>query len=46
MHMKAFSILARKMMHEDFRDRLVAAADSATVVGILQEEVLSRIATP
>ncbi|MBN2562901.1 MAG: phosphoenolpyruvate--protein phosphotransferase [Phycisphaerae bacterium] len=37
-HMKAFSTLARKLMHEEFRARLLAAPDRDTVRACLAEE--------
>lgn len=38
-HMKVFAKLARKLMHEGFRDRLNAAADTATIERALREEL-------
>jgi fructose-specific PTS system IIA-like component len=38
-HMKVFAKLARKLMHEGFRERMVAAADSAAVHACLAEEL-------
>ncbi|MFT3685701.1 MAG: phosphoenolpyruvate--protein phosphotransferase [Phycisphaerales bacterium] len=38
-HMKVFAKLARKLMHEEFRDRLNAAADSQAIEQTLREEL-------
>ena len=38
-HMRVFSKLARKLMHEDFRERLLAAPDRASVLACLAEEL-------
>lgn len=38
-HMKVFAKLARKLMHESFRDRLRAANDPATILKTLEEEL-------
>jgi fructose-specific PTS system IIA-like component len=38
-HMKVFSKLARRLMHEEFRDRLLAAADREAVLACLREEL-------
>jgi fructose-specific PTS system IIA-like component len=38
-HMKVFAKLARKLMHEDFRERIVAAEDAATVQSAFEEEL-------
>jgi fructose-specific PTS system IIA-like component len=39
MHMKVFAKLARKLMHEAFRERLSTAADAAAVETALREEL-------
>ena len=38
-HMKVFSKLARRLMHEDFRQRLLDAADASAVLQYLREEL-------
>ncbi len=38
-HMKVFSKLARRLMHEEFRARMLAAGDSAEVLSCLTEEL-------
>lgn len=38
-HMKVFSKLARKLMHEEFRERMLAAADSSSLLACLIEEL-------
>jgi fructose-specific PTS system IIA-like component len=38
-HMKVFSRLARRLMHEEFRQRLLATPDADAVVGCLAEEL-------
>jgi multiphosphoryl transfer protein len=38
-HMKVFSKLARKLMHEEFRERLLASADREAVLRCLVEEL-------
>lgn len=38
-HMKVFAKLARRLMHEDFRGRLLAAADREAVLRRLEEEL-------
>jgi fructose-specific PTS system IIA-like component len=38
-HMKVFAKLARKLMHEEFRERLMAAPDAEGIEGILREEL-------
>lgn len=39
MHMKIFAKLARRLMHEEFRDRLRAAADPAAIESFLKQEL-------
>lgn len=39
LHMKVFAQLARKLMHEDFRSRMRAAADREGVLACLTEEL-------
>jgi fructose-specific PTS system IIA-like component len=39
LHMKVFAQLARKLMHEDFRSRILAAADREGLLGCLTEEL-------
>jgi len=38
-HMKVFSKLARRLMHEEFRERMLAARDRAEVLSCLEEEL-------
>ncbi len=38
-HMKIFARLARRLMHESFRDRLRAAESAEGLVGVLREEL-------
>lgn len=38
-HMKTFARLARKLMHEEFRERMIAAADAPAVETCLREEL-------
>jgi mannitol/fructose-specific phosphotransferase system IIA component (Ntr-type) len=38
-HMRVFSKLARKLMHADFRERMLAARDSATLIACLADEL-------
>ncbi len=38
-HMKVFASLARRLMHEEFRDRMRAAASAEAVEGCLREEL-------
>ncbi len=38
-HMKVFSKLARRLMHEDFRGRMLAASDREAVLACLAEEL-------
>lgn len=38
-HMKVFAKLARKLMHDDFRDRLSAGTDAGTIEQCLREEL-------
>jgi mannitol/fructose-specific phosphotransferase system IIA component (Ntr-type) len=37
--MKVFSTLARKLMHEEFRARLLAARDSNAILAYLTEQL-------
>ncbi|AIR67025.1 PTS sugar transporter subunit IIA [Cedecea neteri] len=39
-HMRIFSVLARRLMHESFREKLLAAATAQAVVDVLREEVI------
>jgi multiphosphoryl transfer protein len=39
LHMKVFAQLARKLMHEDFRSRMLAAADGESLLSCLTEEL-------
>jgi mannitol/fructose-specific phosphotransferase system IIA component (Ntr-type) len=38
-HMKIFSRLARRMMHEDFRERLVKEQNPAALCALLNESL-------
>jgi fructose-specific PTS system IIA-like component len=38
-HMKVFAKLARKLMHDEFRERLAGAADAEAVAGCLRAEL-------
>ena len=38
-HMQVFSKLARKLMNEDFRNRLLAAPDRDAILSFLTEEL-------
>ena len=38
-HLKIFSKLARSLMHDEFRARLLAAPDADAVLGCLAEEL-------
>ncbi|NIF31234.1 PTS fructose transporter subunit IIA [Enterobacter sp. Cy-643] len=39
-HMRIFSVLARRLMHESFREKLLAAATAQAVVDVFREEVI------
>src|SRR5690606_36915667 len=39
LHMQVFAKLARRLVHEEFRARLRAAPDAASIVDLLREEV-------
>lgn len=39
-HMQIFSVLARRLMHESFREKLLAAATVPAVVDVFREEVI------
>jgi fructose-specific PTS system IIA-like component len=39
MHMRVFSTLARRLMHAEFRDRLMSAADCDTLLAELRTEL-------
>ncbi|HVK26063.1 MAG TPA: fructose PTS transporter subunit IIA [Actinokineospora sp.] len=41
-HMKILAALARRLVHQSFKDALAAAADSAAVVKLITEEVIDR----
>ncbi len=38
-HLRIFATLARKLMHEEFRERMLAAPDRAAVIECLQQEL-------
>lgn len=39
-HMRIFSVLARRLMHESFRERLMAAGSPREMVNLLRDEVM------
>ncbi|WP_312739572.1 fructose PTS transporter subunit IIA [Cedecea neteri] len=39
-HMRIFSVLARRLMHESFREKLLAAATAQSMGDVLREEVI------
>jgi PTS system fructose-specific IIA component len=41
-HMKILAALARRLVHQSFKDALVTAADAAAVVKLITEEVIDR----
>ncbi len=41
-HMKILAALARRLVHQSFKDALAAAADPAAVVALITEEVIAR----
>lgn len=41
-HMSVLASLARRLVHQTFRDSLLEAGDAEAVVGIIREEVLDR----
>ncbi|WP_019816201.1 PTS sugar transporter subunit IIA [Saccharomonospora saliphila] len=41
-HMSILAALARRLVHQDFRDRLLAAADANEVVELVHKEVLGQ----
>ena len=45
-HMKVFAKLARKLMHEEFREKLTGASDAAAVERTLREELGLDSANP